>query len=136
MRRDRGYITKLLRGQWDCPTRNSPRFYELFMNVLFELYSKSTPIRVQQLGAFCGENRHKVPVAVTVVIAVLCLAAIAFNVRFAVAMRHERRQSAETQSRKRVSSTTNSHLTERREKALDLKGSLAWLDNDSHTQSH
>jgi hypothetical protein len=35
-----------------------------------------------------------------------------------------------------MNSTTNSHSTEPREKALHLTGSFAWLDNHSHTQSH
>lgn len=66
----------------------------------------------------------------------LCMAGIAFNVRFAMALRQERRQSAKTQSRKHMTSTINNRSTAPREKALDLKGSLSWLDNDSHTQSH
>ena len=91
---------------------------------------------VKQLGASCGEHRHKVRNAVKTVITMLCLAGIAFNVRFAEALRQERRQSAKTQSRKCKASTINNRSTEPREKALDLKGSLNWLDNDSHTQSH
>ena len=70
------------------------------------------------------------------VIALLCLAGIAFNVRFAVALRQERRQSAKTRSHRPMNSMTHNRSTEPRENALDLQGSLAWLDNDSHTQSH
>ncbi|MGA7631603.1 MAG: hypothetical protein WCB11_12605 [Terriglobales bacterium] len=106
------------------------------MNVLFELYGKSNRIEVKQLGASDGEHRHKGRTQVTTVMVLLCLAGIAFNVRFAVALRHERRQSARTRSRRPMTSTTNNHPTEPREKAFDLEGSIAWLDNDSRTQSH
>jgi len=109
--------------------------YELFMNVLFELYGKSNRIEVKQLGASNGQHRHKGRTPVSTVMVLLCLAGIAFNVRFAVALRQERRQSAKTQSRKHMTSTTNNHSTEPREKAFDLEGSIGWLDSDSRTQS-
>lgn len=106
------------------------------MNVLFELYGKSNRIGVKQSGVLCEEHRHKVRTEVTTVIALLCLAGIAFNVRFAVALRRERRKSAKTHSGKCINLTPNNHSTELREDVFVLQESLAWLDNNGHPQSH
>jgi hypothetical protein len=110
--------------------------YELFMNVLFELYGKSSRIEVKQFGASDGEYRRKGRAPVTTALVLLCLAGIAFNVRFALAPQRERTPSTETQPQKRMSLNANNHSTQPYEDALKIQGSLGWLDNHSHTQSH
>ncbi len=99
------------------------------MNVLFEIYAAEYPIS-EAVGTFLWEcnigfQRHEVQEVMTTVIALLCVAAIAFDVRFAIAWGQER--AMEARLRKRAN--TRDESVERPENALDTRGSLGWLDN-------
>ncbi len=71
------------------------------MNVLLEIYGPSYRIRLVREGAR-GELGHEVRTTVTAVITLLCVAGIAFNVRFFVALCREWQATEEMQSKNGV----------------------------------
>ncbi len=62
--------------------------YESFMNVLFEPCAAWYRID-EAMENIRGKHRHEVQTAMTALLVLLCLMAVAFNVRFLVALRHE-----------------------------------------------
>jgi hypothetical protein len=63
--------------------------YGLLMNALFETYGSSYRIGVERFRFSNGKPRQEVRMAVTTFMAMLCLAGIAFCVRFLVALGKE-----------------------------------------------
>lgn len=69
--------------------RLRPQVYELFMKVLFEINGSSCRIPRSRSRAANGLAGQRVRMAVTAVM-MLCLAGIAFNVRFLMGLHKER----------------------------------------------
>src|SRR5882762_8999513 len=65
--------------------------YAVFMNVLFETYGSSYRIDVEWFRSSNGKPRQEVRMAVTAFMTMLCLAGVAFCVRFLVALGKERK---------------------------------------------
>jgi len=63
--------------------------YGLFMNVLFETYGSSYRIGVERFRFSNGKPRQEVRMAATALMTMLCLAGVAFCVRFLVALGKE-----------------------------------------------
>jgi len=84
------HITKLLRDV-DFKNFGSRTFgvYELLMNLLFDIYGSSCRIGVAVGWASIAEADQKGQIVVTATITMMCLAGIAFNVRFLVALCRE-----------------------------------------------
>src|ERR1700694_5551892 len=87
----RGSVGSVLTSITEFAKQAPDVLYGFFMNVLFETYGSSYRIGVERFRYSNGEPGQEVRMAVTMFMTMLCLAGVAFCVRFLAAVGKELR---------------------------------------------